>query len=68
MLYRAAFGKSIPPLQKSKLQKLSQKEINKLVLSWAVRAGWKTEEKIGTDSAVYIAFYPSISTGNEVVC
>ncbi len=59
MLYKAAFGKNISILEKSKLQKLNQKEINLLVKKWAKRAGWGTEKRIGEKNTIYIAFFPN---------
>lgn len=57
-LYKAAFGKSATPAVKKRFFTLSQKAINKKVTLWAQRAGWKTEERMGTDNKLYIAFYP----------
>jgi hypothetical protein len=56
-LYIAAFGHRPPLKEKIKLQKLSQEEINVLVLDWAKKAGWKTKKKKGVDGKVYISFY-----------
>lgn len=58
MLYKAAFGKSITKEEKTKLKILPQREINKLVIVWAKKAGWVTESKKGVDKKDYIAFYP----------
>jgi hypothetical protein len=58
MLYKAAFGKSISQKKKQQLQNLAQENVNKLVAEWAQKAGWKTQEKIGEDNALYLAFYP----------
>lgn len=58
MLYKASYGKSLPPKEKKNLQSLSQEKINTLVLKWAKRAGWKTEEKKGADNILYLSFCP----------
>lgn len=57
-LYNAAFGESLDPQEKQRLQKLSQKELNNLVLEWAQKAGWKIREKRGTGNVLYLAFFP----------
>ena len=57
-LYKAAYGHRIALKEKRALQKLSQEEINKLVLVWAKEAGWKTKKKKGTDKKVYLSFHP----------
>ena len=57
-LYKAAFGKSLTNKEKLKFKKLSQKEINILVSSWAKKTGWKTKKKKGTDGKIYLSFYP----------
>lgn len=58
-LYKAAFGKRPPLKEKLKLQKLSQEEINGLVMQWAKKAGWKTREKKGSDGKNYLSFWPA---------
>lgn len=58
MLYEAAFGKNLDIKEKQKLQKLSQEEINTLVLNWAKIAGWKTKEKNGSGGEIYLSFHP----------
>lgn len=57
-LYTAAFGK--PPTTAFKTNFLSQPQtvINKNVQEWAEKAQWKTEERIGTDKKLYLAFFP----------
>lgn len=57
-LYKAAFGKSLNPKEKERLQKMPQDKINSCVLEWALKAEWKTKEKIGSDNKVYLVFYP----------
>lgn len=58
MLYKAAFNRDLSKNIKLKLQNLPQEEINKLVLKWSKKAGWKTEERIGSNGVLYRAFYP----------
>ncbi len=58
MLYRAAYGRKIPSKVKKKFQALSQEEVNKLVMTWAQVANWRTELKMGEQGVVYLAFYP----------
>lgn len=57
-LYVAAFGKAATPSFRKKFVTLSQDMINKKVMLWANKAGWKTEKRIGSDKKLYIAFYP----------
>jgi hypothetical protein len=58
MLYRAAFGKSLKAEEKLRLQSLSQTEVNKLVIKWTKKCGWKTESKKGSNGITYLAFHP----------
>lgn len=58
MLYKAAFGKELPPVEKLHLQKKPQKDINLLVKKWAKKAGWTTVERLGSDGSIYLAFHP----------
>ena len=58
MLYHAAFGKNIPQDEKLKLQVLNQDRINSLVKAWTKKAGWRTEERTGSDNKIYLAFSP----------
>ncbi len=57
-LYKAAFKKNPSKKLKKDFQNLSQIEINKHVLIWAKKAGWQTEERIGSDKKIYLAFFP----------
>lgn len=57
-LYKAAFGKNLTKKEKLEFQKLSQKEINSLVLNWAQKTNWITLEKKGVDGKIYISFHP----------
>jgi hypothetical protein len=57
-LYKAAFGKKMPQIEKLKLQRLSQEGINELVIAWVQQAGWQTFARTGTDGKKYVAFYP----------
>jgi len=57
-LYKAAFGHRIALKEKIAFQKLSQEEINSLVIQWAKDAGWKTKKKKGTDKKFYLSFHP----------
>lgn len=58
-LYNAAFGKNLTSKHKKEFQSLSQEEINKLVLTWAKKAGWKATEVKGDDEIIYISFQPN---------
>lgn len=57
-LYYAAFEKEISLHEKEEFLKKSQEEKNNLVRIWAEKAGWKTEERIGSDDILYVAFHP----------
>ncbi|MBI4054472.1 MAG: hypothetical protein HY397_04040 [Candidatus Doudnabacteria bacterium] len=57
-LYRAAFDKE--PSKKELLDLFSspREQINATVKTWAGRAGWQTEERVGVDGQNYLAFFP----------
>lgn len=57
-LYTAAYGKAPSIELKKKFMSLSQNEINRKVRKWAHIAEWKTEERMGTDKKLYLAFFP----------
>ncbi len=57
-LYIAANGKKISKALKTKFQILDQNKINELVLKWAKKAKWTTEERTGSDKVIYISFHP----------
>ncbi len=56
-LYAAAFGKDQKEFTED-LSNLPQKKINVLVKTWAKKANWETEDRVGSDNMVYTAFYP----------
>lgn len=57
-LYTAAFGQEPEQRELGALYALSQTERNRRVHAWAEQAGWGTEERIGSDGVVYLAFCP----------
>lgn len=56
-LYNAALGKDMDPLEIQAFNSVSQEERNEKVKLWADMAGWTTEERIGSDGRVYVAFW-----------
>lgn len=57
-LYTAAHGKTATVEFKKEFMSQFQTTINKHVKEWAKKAKWKTEERIGTDKKLYLAFFP----------
>lgn len=64
-LYTAAFGQKPEQAELHALYALNQTERNKQVQVWAKQAGWGTEERIGSDGVVYLAFCPLWKTKTE---
>ena len=56
-LYRAAFGVDMRSEEQNEFSKLPQEHVNELVSRWARIAHWHTEERMGTDGKLYIAFW-----------
>lgn len=40
---------------------LNQENKNNKVMEWAKKAGWQTQERIGTDGKKYLAFAPNFT-------
>ena len=57
-LHFAAMKKHFSALESERFLRLNQQSKNDLVAQWAAKAGWQTEERIGSDGLVYIAFWP----------
>lgn len=57
-LYTAAHGKTATVEFKKEFMSQPQDHINKSVKLWAEKAQWRTEERIGTDKKLYLAFFP----------
>ena len=57
-LHFAVVKKHFSALESERFLRLNQQSKNDLVAQWAAKAGWETEEKIGSDGLVDIAFWP----------
>lgn len=55
-LYVASEGKKMSEKFREKFFKMSQEKRNKLVKKWSEKAGWWTEERVGSDGKIYTAF------------
>lgn len=56
-LFQAAFGRVITEKERRELYGLSQTDRNQRVGEWAKKAGWQTEDRVGTDGIEYRAFW-----------
>ena len=57
-LYKAAFKRAPNKAELIKFSKLSLPKRNKILKEWVNLVGWETQEKLGTDGEIYIAFAP----------
>lgn len=60
-LYKTAFGEDPSDEYKQEFFQMSQDERNKAVSEWAQKAGWETDERVGSDGLVYTAFAPTFT-------
>lgn len=57
-LYFAAFGEAPTQDEMVEFLRLDQDVRNERVKLWAEKAGWGTDDRVGTDGPVYTAFCP----------
>jgi hypothetical protein len=58
-LFKAAHNRALDQTEAMKFVLVSQDEKNKIVKELASLAGWKIEDRIGSDGKTYTAFSPT---------
>jgi hypothetical protein len=61
-LFEAVHNRALDQTEAMKFVLVSQDEKNKIVKELANLAGWKTEDRIGSDGKTYTAFSPTFKS------